>query len=295
MSDKDEEQLGAQDFSPAGDLRQSLRESTETRLLRLWMRMAQNHCDKPIVIEDWKTRSLCFSIDGSVQSEMRLDEPESLVNAYTRKMMGFLLFRKRPREVVMIGLGGGSLAKFCHRHLPATRMTVVEINAAVIALRTHFHIPPDDARLRVIHGDGSTHVSAMASSNQSTDVLLVDAFDRQGIAKVVTERSFLEDARRVLSTRGIFVINLVASREAYVHHVEEIQSIFGAPVIPVEVDNGDNMVVFAGPALRKRRRLIAAARNAKHIETRLGLRFPTLLQRTREFQSRLLLPGEALW
>jgi spermidine synthase len=86
---------------------------------------------------------------------MWLDEPDTLVSAYTRKMMGFLLFRKRPRGVVMIGLGGGSLVKFCHRHLPSTRMTVVEINARVIALRSHFQIPPDDSRLRVINEDGS--------------------------------------------------------------------------------------------------------------------------------------------
>ena len=35
----------------------------------------------------------------------------------------------------MIGLGGGSLVRFCHRHLPHSRMTVVEINPAVVALR----------------------------------------------------------------------------------------------------------------------------------------------------------------
>src|SRR5271166_2246985 len=114
MSDKDEKLLGLQGFSLAGDLRLSLREPTETRLSRLWTRLAQNHGDKPILMEDRETRSLCFSIDGPVQSEMSIDEPETLINAYTRKMMGFLLFRKRPREVVMIGLGGGSLAKFCH-------------------------------------------------------------------------------------------------------------------------------------------------------------------------------------
>ena len=86
-------------------------------------RLADKRYDKPFLVENRKTRSLCFGIDGGVQSEMLLDDPETLVAAYTRKMMGFLLFRDRPREVVMIGLGGGSLAKFCHRHLPATTMT----------------------------------------------------------------------------------------------------------------------------------------------------------------------------
>jgi spermidine synthase len=294
MSDKDEKLLGLQGFSPERDIRLSVREPTETQIARLWKRLAQSHYDKPILMEDRETRSLYFSIDGCVQSEMRLDEPESLINAYTRKMMGFLLFRKRPREVVMIGLGGGSLAKFCHRHLPSTRMTVVEINAAVIALRSHFQIPPDDSRLRIIHGDGSAYVAAMVRSNQSTDVLLVDAFDRQGIATAVTERSFLQDARRVLSRHGIFVMNHVAEHGEYQRYIEEIRLVFGGPVIAVPVDNGGNMVVFAGRALRNRRRLTAATRNAQHVEARLGLQFPTLLQRTREFQNRLPLQDQGV-
>ena len=295
MSDKDEKPPLLQGLYPEADIKLSFREPTEMRIARLCKRLIQNRYDKPILVEDRETRSLCFSIAGPVQSEMRLDEPETLVSAYTRKMMGFLLFRKRPREVVMIGLGGGSLAKFCHRHLPSTRMTVIEINAGVIALRSHFQIPPDDSRLRVIHGDGSAYVAAMARSNQSTDVLLVDAFDRQGIATAVTERSFLQDARRVLSRHGIFVMNHVAEHWGeYERYIEEIRLVFGGPVIAVPVDNGGNMVVFAGRALRNHRRLTAATRNAQHVEARLGLQFPTLLQQTREFQNQLHLQEEAM-
>jgi len=257
-------------------------------------RVIEDRYDKPFLVENRQTRSLCFAVDGTVQTEMWLDEPETLVSAYTRKMMGFLLFRKCPREVVMIGLGGGSLAKFCHRHLPATRMTVIEINPRVIALRSHFQIPPDDSRLRVINEDGSAYVAAMARSNQSTDVLLVDAFDRQGIATAVMERSFLQDARRVLSTRGIFVMNLVEDPEVCKRYIAKIRSVFGGPVIAVAIESSGNMVVFAGRALRNRRRLSAVTRNARHIEARLGLHFPTLLQRTRECQNRVLLRDEAL-
>src|SRR5450759_4323503 len=129
MSDKDEKPPLLQGLYPEADIKLSFREPTEMRIARLCKRLIQNRYDKPILVEDRETRSLCFSIAGPVQSEMRLDEPETLVSAYTRKMMGFLLFRKRPREVVMIGLGGGSLAKFCPRHLPSTRMTGVALNA----------------------------------------------------------------------------------------------------------------------------------------------------------------------
>lgn len=266
---------------------------TQQAAVRSNRSLAEN-CDKPFLVENQTTRSLCFAVDGTVQTEMWLDEPDALVSAYTRKMMGFLLFRRHPREVVMIGLGGGSLAKFCHRHLPSTRITAIEINPRVIALRSHFQIPPDDSRLRVINEDGSAYLAAMARSNRTTDVLLVDAFDRHGIAAAVTQRSFLLDARRVLSTHGIFVMNLVDEREVCNRHIERIRSVFGGPVIAVTIASSGNMVVFAGCALRNRRRLTAAVRNARRIEARLGLHFPTLLQRAREFQRQALLHDEAL-
>jgi len=287
MSDRDEKLLVLRGYSSEEDTWLSFREPPGTSIPVLHNRLVEDRYDKPFLMESRTTRSLCFAIDGSVQTEMSLEDPDTLVSAYTRKMMGFLLFRRRPREVVMIGLGGGSLAKFCHRHLPSTRMTVIEINAGVIALRSHFQIPPDDCRLRVIHEDGSAYVAAMARSNQCADVLLVDAFDRQGIATGVMELSFLEDALRVLSTRGIFVANLVADREVCHHYIGQIRSVFGGPVITVTVDDGNNLVVFAGRALRNRRCLHAAIRNARLIEGRLGLHFPTLLRRTREYHNRL--------
>jgi hypothetical protein len=47
---------------------------------------------------------------------------------YTRGMMAFLLFQRMPRDIALIGLGGGSLAKYIHRHLPDSRLTALEIN-----------------------------------------------------------------------------------------------------------------------------------------------------------------------
>ncbi len=293
MSDRDAKLLVLHSFSPDGnDTWLSFREPNETQITGLWRRLVDNRYDKPFLMENRQTRSLCFGIDGTVQSEMSLDEPENLISAYTRKMMGFLLFRRRPREVHMIGLGGGSLAKFCHRHLPSARLTVIEIDSRVIALRSHFQIPPDDSRLRVINGDGSAYVAAMARSNQRTDVLLVDAFDRRGIPTAVTEREFLQNARAVLSRRGIFVMNLVATFAACQRYIDAIRSVFGGPVIAVKVDNDSNVVVFAGRPLLSRRRLVAASHNAQQLEGRLGLSFPTLLRLTRELQYQLLLRGE---
>jgi spermidine synthase len=257
-------------------------EPTEAASAVLCQRLMSGTYDKPFLVEDGKHRAMCFTIDGSVQSEMRIDDPNALVNEYTRKMMGFLLFCPEPRRVLMIGLGGGSLVKFCNRHLPSTHVTAVEIDANVIALREHFKIPPDGTDLRIVHGDGARFVADLVDAEELPDVLLVDAYDRNGISPSIAEYEFLEHSRRILGEGGVFVMNLAAHESTSSIQVERIRHVFGDPVIPVTVGWGGNMVVFAGPALRDRQRLGAVNRNARQLQKTMDLNFrilPGLVQK----------------
>jgi spermidine synthase len=276
MSQKDEDllSLGGLTIDPGTLVR--LLEPSAAASAVLCQRLMAGTYDKPFLVEDGKHRAMCFTVDGSVQSEMRIDDPDALVNDYTRKMMGFLLFCPEPRRVLMIGLGGGSLAKFCSRHLPATHVTVVEIDANVIALRAHFRIPPDGADLRVVHGDGARYVAGLAEPDEFPDVLLVDAYDRNGISRSIAEPEFIENSRRILGEGGVFVMNLAAHEADSALHVERIRAVFGDPVIPVTVGWGGNMVVFAGPALQDRRRLAAAPKIARRLQRSLDLNFKIL-------------------
>jgi spermidine synthase len=292
MSNSNERRFIVPGLSSSGDTLLRFREPSETVPDVLFGRIRDGTYDKPFLVEDLEFRAMCFALDGSTQSEMRLDDPEALVSAYTRKMMGFLLFRSRPRRILMIGLGGGSLVKYCHRHLPTTHITAVEIDPEVIALRKHFHVPPDDSRLQVVNEDGARHVAAMAQADRHTDVMLVDAYDRRGIANAVVEHAFLENARRILSPCGVFVMNLAEDTGVCDRYIETIRSVFGDPVIAVAMEGSGNVVVFAGSALRDRRRLMTASLKSHRIQGRLGLHFPTLLRRTTEYQKRLRLQGE---
>jgi hypothetical protein len=65
---------------------------------------------KPFVHEDGRMLSLHFEI-SSIQSRMSRDDPVALQLACTQAMMGFLLFVPAPARMLMLGLGGGSLAK----------------------------------------------------------------------------------------------------------------------------------------------------------------------------------------
>jgi spermidine synthase len=264
-------------------------EPRETSRDTLFKALLRGTYRKPFLIEDQEYRALCFALDGCTQTEMRLDDPIALANEYTRKMMGFLLFEARPKKILMIGLGGGSLAKFCHQHLPDTEFTAVEIDADVIAMRSHFYVPPDDERFKVINASGAEHVEQMVHRGERTDVMLIDAYDPFGIAKSVVERAFVENAKRVLGPNGVFVLNLVAEADECERYVETIRQVFDCPVIVTAMKRGGNLVVFASNAMRDPQCVPAALRNAECIEDRFGLFFPNLLGHLKEMHRQLLL------
>jgi len=177
-----------------------------------------------------------------IQSRMSLLQPHALDLEYTRMMMGFLLFNPAPAHIAMIGLGGGSLAKFCHRYLPASRIAVAELDPAVIALRDTFLIPPDDGRFAVIEQDGADFVRR---GDLAPDVLLLDGFDAGGLPERLCSQAFYDDCHDMLAPDGIMVANLHVNRPHRQASLERIRRRYGAAVLEVVDDDMTNSVVFA--------------------------------------------------
>ena len=213
----------------------------------------------------------------AIQSAMRLDDPFALELDYTRCMMAFLLFHPDPRRALMIGLGGGSLAKFCHRRLPALRTRAVEYDARVIeATRSLFHVPPDDARLTVEHGDG---VDALAP--ECCDLLVVDGFEDESTPAKLVSQEFFDACWCALREPGILVMNFMDDDREFDRRLERVERAFGGAVLAFHALRDPNIVVFAlkgGPAAVPWRELRA---RAAALERRHGLPFTRMVERLR--------------
>jgi spermidine synthase len=195
----------------------------------------------PLVRTRGDIRTLEF-MRGNVQSEMRLSRPSALTLAYTRAMMCFALFVPRPRHILMVGLGGGSLAKYCYRHFPQARITVVELRADVIALREQFCVPPDDARFTVVHADAAGY---LAGTPASIDVLLVDGFDAAGLPSALGSSRFYADCRRALCDGGVLAANFFSYDPLYPAMLGRLQLMFGGQVCWLDKVAGNNRILFA--------------------------------------------------
>ncbi|PCE30636.1 fused MFS/spermidine synthase [Burkholderia ubonensis] len=199
--------------------------------------------DGPVIVESEHLVSLCFDGRG-MQSTMLRAAPDALALGYTRTMMGFLLLlQPAPKHIGMIGLGGGSLTKYCRRHLPGAHLTVIEINPDVIALRDRFCIPPDDERLSVVCADAAQY---MSTTTQTFDALLVDGFNADGVPVELASAAFYEACRARLNDDGVLVANLLHGDPQLGNALTALRDTFGpsAALAPAE-DSAENLIVFA--------------------------------------------------
>lgn len=238
-------------------------------------RLVSGTYDRPFLAEDGTTRALHFCWVYT-QSRMRLDDPVALTMGYTRMMMSFLLFHTAPRALLILGLGGGSLAKFCHRHLPDARIVAVESNRDVLALRDEFAVPPDDARFRVVEADAAAWVAA---TRDRFDVVLLDAFDRRGDAPGLADDAFYANVRESLWPNGLMVANVAGSATDRAGHVDRLARAWGENVLVLAAEEDDDDVVFAfrDPTFEPRWRWIRD--QAAAMERRYGIELATFAQR----------------
>jgi len=213
----------------------------------------------------------------AIQSSMRIDDPFALALDYTRCMMAFLLFHPDPRRALMIGLGGGSLAKFFHKRLRTTSTRVVELDPHVVAAaRQHFALPPDDARLSVEIGDG-----AEALAPECCDVLVLDAFEDELHVPRLASQEFYDGAFLSLTEPGALVVNFMNDDPKFDATLQRLERAFGGAVLAMPALYDPNILVFALKGIPARVQWSALKERADRLEARLGLPFTRYVSRLR--------------
>ena len=210
----------------------------------------------------------------AIQSSMRLEDPYALALDYTRCMMAFLLFHPQPREALMIGLGGGSLAKFFHKFLKKTRLRVVELDERIVrAARDHFALPRE---LEVEVGDG-----AEALAPECCDVLVIDAFQDELHVPELASQSFYDGAFLALKDAGAMVVNFMNDDPQFDRTLQRLERAFGGAVIVMPALYDPNVIAFALKGSCKAIAWSELRARAEHLESRLGLPFTRYVPRLR--------------
>jgi spermidine synthase len=151
----------------------------------------------------------------------------------------------------------------------------------IIALRESFHIPADDKRLHVILGEGAEIVRR---GDWTADILLIDAFDRGGVAPSLASGDFYARAFRCLEPHDVFVMNLAGEFGRYPAHLNRLREACPGPVLLVPVEADGNVLVFAFVEPVPTWTSESVEATAKELEFELALEFPRFFQRLRKGQ-----------
>ena len=209
-----------------------------------------------------------------VQGTMLLDSPYEIELEYVQRMMAWMLFMSPAslgkRHAMQLGLGAGSLTKFCRKKL-RIKTTAIELNPQVVAAcRLWFKLPADDTKLEVVLGDAG-EVAKHPHWHGQIDALQVDLYDEEAAAPVLDSEDFYADCRKLLTPDGCMTVNLFGRSNSYLLTLEKIANAFGADAVWAfkPTREGNTVVLAQRTPSRPTRTELAQA--AQAIQTLWGL------------------------
>jgi spermidine synthase len=235
----------------------------------------------PFIYEDDEIKSMHFSA-SAIQSSMRKNAPFDLELDYTQTMMGFLLLQPAPESILIIGLGGGSLSKYCYRHFPDCQITSVEIDEEVISLRKEFEIPVDDERFTVVHADGANYI---AKCKNRADVILLDGYDSNGLPRSLSSKFFYDQCYLALRDNGVLVVNLLKSELQMATYIARLSRAFENKILTVKAKNDDNYIGYAHK-LNKMPKGNELMDRALELQARFGIKYSLIASEIRASSGR---------
>jgi len=169
------------------------------------------------------------------QSAMDLIRPERLVYHYERMMLVAFGLARTHEKALLLGLGGGAMARHLAAYLPDCALTIVENESIVRDLaRRYFHFSG-----KILMRDGRKVVERASAAY---DVILVDLYDADGAARL--GRDFWRDCKRALRPGGALAINWAefVGMSRIEIDLADLRAVFGRSWFLVERDQRPNIV-----------------------------------------------------
>ncbi len=163
--------------------------------------------------------------------------------ALAAPVMAGLAQMDSPGNILILGLGTGTFAKYCSEYFPDTSIEGVEIDEKIAKLAGEYFDLPDSVDVSVY--DGRSYLTA---SEKKYDVIMVDAYQDITIPFQMSSVEFFTEVKKHLTDNGVMVVNMNMKSQSE-HSINDylcdtIGSVFHF-VYTVPVQGGTNCEVFA--------------------------------------------------
>ncbi|MEG3848319.1 fused MFS/spermidine synthase [Microcoleus sp. herbarium19] len=181
-------------------------------------------------------------ITNVAQSILDLDNPLNLIFPYARAMLLALIWKPQPKNIYIIGFGGGSIPRFFHHYFAGAIVECTDIDSTVVEVARKFFGIQFDARLKVAIQDGRDYL-AQQNSAVKNDIIIIDAGFGSGYMpyRLVTQE-FYQLCKTRLSSAGVLVVHLFHKQEFNAAAVKTIQTVF-AQIYICNLETGNSIVI----------------------------------------------------
>ena len=197
------------------------------------------------VYDLYDVRYLHFGTEAR-QSALCIQEPSRLEFRYLRAMMASLLFNPAGDRFLLLGLGGGGLARFLLEHFPLCQIEVIELRPKVVDVAYRYFQLPRDQRIKIHLGDCFELLEEWLTVPRPVfDHVFVDVFDGEGACPLVTQPQSLSLLSGLVCPKGVVSFNLWSSPVAdYQNSVRALKSVFGLNAWFLPVLGRENVIIF---------------------------------------------------
>jgi spermidine synthase len=183
-----------------------------------------------ILVDDkGDSRCLKFNVKSNKtnQSCLYKSDPQRLVFNYTKLLFSGLLLIEEPKNILIIGLGGGTMSNTLHQLYPNSVITNVEIDPAVVKVaRQYFGFIENQSVTSVIQ-DGRIFIKRAIIKKQKYDWIILDAFNGDYIPEHLLTQEFIQETKSLLNENGVLSANTFSVSDLYAHESATYKSVFG--------------------------------------------------------------------
>ena len=164
-----------------------------------------------LVIDDAQRKTRFLQFNNYVEGGIDLDPPYETRLSYSNAFQLARIFKQKIDNILIIGGGGGIVARKFVTDDPNVVVDQVELDPRVVEVSHKFFHLETGPRLRVHVEDGRNYVRR---TSERYDVVMLDAFTIGGqIPFHLTTMEFFREIQQVLKTDGVLVANLNGSMQ----------------------------------------------------------------------------------
>lgn len=200
------------------------------------------------ILVDEESNIRCLKFDEKShktrQSCMYINNKKRLVFNYTKLLFSSLLVTEKLDNILIIGLGGGTMSNALHELYPSAHIHNVEIDPAVIKVAKAYFYFQENEQVVTTEGDGRIFVKRAKIKPLRYDLIILDAFNGDYIPEHLMTAEFHQELKQLLTPQGIVAANTFAKSKLYAYESATYFSVWG-DFYQVSYNDDGNRIILA--------------------------------------------------